>query len=132
MSEEHQTIGLVLRHEYGRLVAALLREFGTHRLSLVEDGLSQAMLEGTVAWRARGVPPNARAWLHRAARHRILDELRRQRKLEALDDSTDALESGDGEPLASLSDDVHDDELRALFACAEPSIPQASQIVFAL
>lgn len=133
MTEAHQTIGLVLRHEYGRLVAALLREFGTHRISLVEDGLSQAMLEGTVAWRARGVPPNARAWLHRAARHRILDELRRQRRLEPLDDSSpELLESQDGEPNASLRDDMHDDELRALFACAEPSIPQASQIVFAL
>ncbi|UJR86718.1 RNA polymerase sigma factor [Sandaracinus amylolyticus] len=130
MSEAHQTIGLVLRHEYGRLVAALLREFGTSRISLVEDGLSQAMLEGTVAWRARGVPPNARAWLHRAARHRIVDELRRQRRLSTLDDSL--LEAEEGEPQASLGDDVHDDELRALFACAEPSIPLASQIVFAL
>jgi RNA polymerase sigma-70 factor (ECF subfamily) len=35
-------------------------------------------------------------------------------------------------PLAGLSDDLHDDELRALFACAEPSIPVASQLVFAL
>jgi hypothetical protein len=61
MSEENQAIDLVLRHEYGRLVAALLREFGAHRLSLVEDGLSQAMLEGVMAWRTRGVPPSARA-----------------------------------------------------------------------
>ncbi|AKF09836.1 RNA polymerase sigma factor [Sandaracinus amylolyticus] len=133
MTEPHQTIELVLRHEYGRLVATLVREFGTHRISIVEDGLSQALLEGTIAWRARGIPPNARAWLHRAARHRILDELRRQRRLTALDDSApEALEADDAEPPASLGDDMHDDELRALFACAEPSIPLASQIVFAL
>lgn len=130
MTETHETITLVLRHEYGRLVATLLREFGAHRLALVEDGLSQALLEATIAWRARGLPPNARAWLHRAARHRIVDELRRQRRLDPLDDA-EALEADEAPP-AALSDDVHDDELRALFACAEPSIPLPSQIVFAL
>jgi RNA polymerase sigma factor (sigma-70 family) len=132
MSEESQAIGLVLRHEYGRLVAALLREFGAHRLSMVEDGLAQAMLEGVVAWRTRGVPPNARAWLHRAARSRIIDELRRQRRVEAMDEHGEAVSDEDEPPLAGLSEDVHDDELRALFACAEPSIPVASQLVFAL
>lgn len=124
-------IGLVLRHEYGRLVARLLREFGPHRLALVEDGLSQALLEGTTVWRARGVPPNARAWLHRAARHRVLDELRRRGRERALDlDDAPPVPAEDAP--AVLGDDLHDDELRALFACAEPSIPVASQIVFAL
>ncbi|MCU0655507.1 MAG: sigma-70 family RNA polymerase sigma factor [Polyangiaceae bacterium] len=131
MSEGAQAVDLVLRHEYGRLVAALLREFGAHRLSIVEDGLSQAMLEGVLSWRTRGVPPNARAWLHRAARHRILDELRRQRRVEAMDEREEQ-PSGEAPPLAALSEDVHDDELQALFACAEPSIPVASQLVFAL
>ncbi len=128
MSEE--AIGIVLRHEYGRLVATLLREFGAHRIATVEDGLSQAMLEATTGWRTRGVPPNARAWLHRAARHRIIDELRRSERSEALDDIEEP--ASEGELEAVLQDDVHDDELRALFACAEPSIPLPSQIVFAL
>lgn len=128
MSEE--AIGFVLRHEYGRLVATLLREFGAHRIATVEDGLSQAMLEATTGWRTRGVPPNARAWLHRAARHRIIDELRRSERSEALDDIDEP--ASEVELEAALRDDVHDDELRALFACAEPSIPVPSQIVFAL
>ena len=51
MSDE--AIGFVLRHEYGRLVASLLREFGAHRIATVEDGLSQAMLEATTGWRSR-------------------------------------------------------------------------------
>lgn len=128
MSDE--AIGFVLRHEYGRLVASLLREFGAHRIATVEDGLSQAMLEATTGWRSRGVPPNARAWLHRAARNRIIDELRKSERSEALD----AIEEPASDDVldAVLQDDVHDDELRALFACAEPSIPLPSQIVFAL
>lgn len=132
MSEGAQAIDLVLRHEYGRLVAALLREFGAHRLATIEDGLSQAMLEGVIAWRTRGVPSHARAWLYRAARSRIVDDLRRQRRIEAMDEREEGPPHEGDPPLPALSEDVHDDELRALFACAEPSIPVASQLVFAL
>lgn len=128
MSDE--AIDIALRHEYGRLVATLLREFGAHRLALVEDGLSEAMLEATLGWRQRGVPANARAWLHRAARHRIIDELRRSGRTEGLDDLDEP--ASDVVLTAALADEVHDDELRALFACAAPSIPLPSQLVFAL
>jgi RNA polymerase sigma-70 factor (ECF subfamily) len=121
----------VLRHEYGRIVASLLREFGAHRLAAVEDGLGQALLEATLGWRARGVPPNARAWLHRTARYRILDELRRRRGDSPLDAEGYEEAAAEG-PAAGLSDDVHDDELRALLACADPAIPLPSQVVFAL
>jgi len=131
VDEAHTSIDFVLRHEYGRLVAALLREFGTRRIALVEDGLAQAMLEAVLGWRARGVPPNARAWIHRAARHRILDELRKARRVETLD-APDDLESESAPSVGGLADDLRDDELRALFACAQPSIPLPSQIVFAL
>ena len=121
----------VLRHEYGRVVASLLREFGAHQLAVVEDGLAQAMLEATLGWRARGLPPDARAWLFRAARHRILDELRRHRRATPLEEAM--LEEPAAEVEApGLGDDVHDDELRALLACADPGIPLPSQIVFAL
>jgi RNA polymerase sigma factor (sigma-70 family) len=116
----------VLRHAYGRVVAALMREFGGARMALIEDGIGQAMLEATVAWRARGAPPNPRAWLHRAARHRVIDDLRRQRVL------FDIPEAPVGETTATLAGEVADDELRALYACAHPDIPQASQLVFAL
>lgn len=125
------TINPVLRHAYGRVVASLLREFGTSRLAMVEDGLSQAMLEATLAWRSRGVPENASAWLRRAARNRVIDELRRARfqgELPATEDEDAAVTP---EP-PGLTDDLHDDELSALLACAAPTVPEPSQIVFAL
>ena len=131
MDEAHASIAFVLRNEYGRLVAALLREFGAHRIALVEDGLGQAMLEATLGWRARGVPPNARAWIHRAARLRIVDELRKARRIESLDEADD-LEDASAPSVGGLADDLRDDELRALFACTQPSIPVPSQVVFAL
>ncbi len=131
MTQARDTFEPVLRHEYGRVAASLLREFGTARLAMVEDGLAQAMLEATLAWRTRGVPPNARAWLARAARHRVIDELRKQRPLTTLDEAAAEEPTAEVEP-PGLGDDIHDDELRALLACADPSIPLPSQIVFAL
>lgn len=129
MTSAETSVGLVLRHEYGRIVASLLRELGAHRLAQIEDGIAQAMLEATVGWRARGVPPNAAAYLHRAARNRVIDELRRERKTEGLEAAPEpSLEPTE----VFLADELHDDELRALFACADPSIPLPSQIVFAL
>lgn len=127
----HDALDLVLRHEYGRVVAALLREFGGARLALIEDGLAQAMLEALGAW-TREMPPSPRAWLHRAARHRIIDELRRARRFASEAPLEDEPASSAEVPDAALSDDVHDDELRALYACADPSIPLPSQIAFAL
>ena len=131
MTPPRDTFEPVLRHEYGRVVAALMREFGAARLAVVEDGLAQAMLEATLSWRTRGAPPNARAWLLRAARHRVLDELRRQRPLTPLEEAAPDEPAPEG-PQPGLSDDVHDDELRALLVCADPAIPLSSQIVFAL
>lgn len=124
-------IGIVLRHEVARVTAALLREFGAARLASIEDALAQAMLEATVAWRSRGVPSHARAWLHRAARHRMIDELRRSARVGELPPQTEPAVQAEPEP-PSLCDDVKDDELRALFLCAHPSVPIASQLVFAL
>jgi RNA polymerase sigma factor (sigma-70 family) len=130
MDEAHSAVGFVLRHEYGRLMASLLREFGAHRVATIEDGLSQAFVEATTGWRSRGVPANARGWVHRAARHRIIDELRRQKRSEGADALDEVPAESADEP--ALSDDIRDDELRALFATAAPSIPLPSQLVFAL
>ncbi len=125
------TINPVLRHAYGRVVASLLREFGANRLAQVEDGLSQAMLEATLRWRARGIPENASAWLRTAARNRIIDELRRDRFAGEFPETEDESQTITPEP-PGLGADVHDDELGALLACASPTVPEPSQIVFAL
>lgn len=130
MSGTDDTIEPVLRHAYGRVVATLMRQFGNDRLALVEDGLSQAMIEAVGTWRARGIPPNANAWLLRAARNRIIDELRKTSRVEAVEETPEYGSAELDDP--ALNEDVHDDELRALLVCAHQGIPLPSQIAFAL
>ena len=66
------------RHESANLVAVLSRAFGMSRVDLVEDMVQSAMLEAMHSWKQRGVPDNPAGWIHRVARNRILDVLRRE------------------------------------------------------
>src|SRR5690349_7610766 len=55
------------RHEYGRLVALLVRRVGLAHLEAVEDAVQGALLSALTAWVGNGVPDNPSAWLFRVA-----------------------------------------------------------------
>src|SRR5918911_4105378 len=65
------------RHEAGRLVSVLTRLFGWRNFDLVEDMVQATLLDALEAWRVRGVPDNPAGWVHRIAKNKILDALRR-------------------------------------------------------
>src|SRR6202051_5297744 len=69
----------LFRREAGRMVAALTRVFGVHKLALAEDVVQDAFCRAVEVWKFRGVPENPSAWLMATAKHRALDILRRQR-----------------------------------------------------
>lgn len=123
----------LLRHEYARVLSVLLRQYGPRRLPLIEDAIGQAMLEAVTAWRSRGAPDNRGGWLYRAAQHRLIDELRRQKRTNQGrgEQSADEL-LAPGDEAVTLEGELADDELRALFACAHPKVPQPAQLVLAL
>lgn len=66
------------RHEAGRLVAVLTRLFGWRNFDLVEDMVQATLLDALQAWRVRA-PDNPSAWVHRVAKNKILDALRRDK-----------------------------------------------------
>ena len=63
-----------MREEWGRLTSLLLAQF--RRLDLVEDALADAVETAARRWPRDGAPDNPPAWLHTAARRRVLDRLR--------------------------------------------------------
>ncbi|MEO6412559.1 MAG: sigma factor, partial [Pedococcus sp.] len=67
-------LAVVVREEWGRLTSLLLAQF--RRLDLVEDALGDAVESAARRWPRDGVPDNPPAWLHTAARRRVLDRLR--------------------------------------------------------
>jgi RNA polymerase sigma-70 factor (ECF subfamily) len=121
------------RHEAGRLVSVLTRIFGWRNFDLVEDTVQATLLQALEAWRVR-VPVNPSAWVHRIAKNRILDALRRKqtgrRVLGELaanrshaDDSLDEL---------FLDTEIEDSQLRMMFACCHPHLARENQLALTL
>lgn len=123
------------RHEYGKLVATLLRRVGVRHVEAVEDAVQSALTKALEAWTLAGLPEEPSAWLFRVARNELAGDLRkregRRRILERA-----ALPALDfpalREPDVLLAGEVRDDLLRLLFVCCDEAIPRESQLVLAL
>src|SRR5436305_9170086 len=66
------------RHEAGRLVSVLTGIFGWQNFDLVEEMVQATLVDALQSWRIRGIPDNPSGWMHRVAKNKVLDTLRRQ------------------------------------------------------
>ncbi|MCY4726236.1 RNA polymerase subunit sigma-24 [Nocardioides sp. STR2] len=128
MTDAEDALTDVVRAEWGRLVALLLKQF--RRLDLVEDALGDAVEAASRTWPTDGVPTNPAAWLMTAARRRVLDRLRTEdvarRKQPLL--LVDAEHHQEGaRTMADAGHLVEDDVLRLVLMCAHPALaPEAA------
>lgn len=119
------------------MVGALTRLFGTQHLELAEDVVQETLLKAMRDWPYHGVPENPAAWLHRVAKNLAIDQLRRKsRGVELLKENAALLRSEwtlSATVAEAFSEEtIADDQLRMLFACCHPSIPQEQQVALAL
>src|SRR5579859_4385520 len=107
------------RHEAGRLVSVLTRIFGWRHFDLVEDMVQATLLDALEAWRVRGAPDNPSGWVHRVARNKILDALRRDRVGERARAEWAAAQPAKEEGIDELflETEIEDSQLRMMFAC---------------
>jgi RNA polymerase sigma-70 factor (ECF subfamily) len=121
------------RHEAGRLVSVLTHIFGWQQFDLVEDMVQATLLDALEAWRVE-VPDNPSGWIHRVAKNKILDALRResvrQRAFAAWaearpphDEMLDVL---------FLDTEIEDSQLRMMFACCHPRLVRENQLALTL
>jgi RNA polymerase sigma factor (sigma-70 family) len=127
----------LFRREAGRMVAALTRLFGVHNLALAEDVVQDAFLRALEVWKQRGVPENPSAWLMATAKNRALDILRRERtartyapELGRLLDSEWTLAPAVAEAFGEST--IRDDQLRLMFSCCHPQLPEIAQVALVL
>src|SRR5438046_742147 len=127
----------LFRREAGRMVATLTRIFGVENLALAEDVVQDAFCRALEVWKFRGVPENPSAWLMATAKHRALDVLRRERtvrtfapELGRLLGSEEALPPAVEELFAAHA--IKDDQLRMMFSCCHPRLPEAAQVALML
>ena len=73
--ETQDALSAVFREEAGRLVGALVRILGNFEVA--EEVVQDALLAALERWPIEGIPARPGAWLMTVARHRALDQLRR-------------------------------------------------------
>ena len=119
------------------MVSALTRVFGIANLALAEDVVQDALCRALTVWKLRGVPDNPSAWLMATAKNRALDVLRRERtartfapELARMLDSEWTLAPAT-QSLFQASP-VEDDQLRMMFSCCHPRLPEEAQIALIL
>lgn len=122
----------VVREEWGRLTSLLLARF--RRLDLVEDALADAVETAARRWPRDGAPDNPSAWLHTAARRRVLDRLRAetmaQRRAPLL--VVDERQRSSTPVRADPGDLVQDELLRLVLMCTHPALDPAAASALAL
>jgi RNA polymerase sigma factor (sigma-70 family) len=123
----------LFRRESGRMIAALTRIFGVHNLALAEDVVQDAFCRALEVWKLRGFPENPSAWLMATAKNRALDVLRRERTARTFAPEMGRLLETEW-TLAPLVDEafaaptVRDSELRMMFSCCHPRLPEEAQL----
>jgi RNA polymerase sigma-70 factor (ECF subfamily) len=121
------------RHEAGRLVSVLTRIFGWRHFDLVEDMVQATLLEALASWRVR-VPDNPSGWVHRVAKNKILDALRRARVGQDVLGEWASARPAHAEGLDELFVDaeIEDSQLRMMFACCHPHLARENQVALTL
>jgi len=128
-------IDAVWRIESARLIAGLARIVGD--VGLAEDLAHDALVAALEQWPTSGVPDNPGAWLMATAKHRAIDQLRRQkmqgRKHEHLGRELDERQvSPEHELAAALDDHVGDDLLSLIFTACHPVLTTEARVALTL
>ena len=134
-SEAHRAIDAVWRMESARLIAGLARI--VREVGLAEELAQDALVAALERWPESGVPEKPGAWLMAVAKHRAIDLVRRDQRLERkhaeLGRAHEALlERTVTEIESALDDEVGDDLLRLIFTACHPVLSPEARVALTL
>lgn len=130
-----QTVEAVWRIESPRLIARLARI--VRDVGRAEELAQDALVAALEQWPHDGIPQNPGAWLMQTAKHRAIDAVRRDRRLEEkqaeigrrIESTHDAaIEELD----AALDDEIGDDLLRLVFTACHPVLSTEARVALTL
>jgi RNA polymerase sigma factor (sigma-70 family) len=131
----HRAIDAIWRIEQAKLIAGLTRI--VRDVGVAEDLAHDALVAALEQWPESGVPRNPGAWLMATAKHRAIDHLRRnkrlERKHEQLGYEMEVRQDVAGPDLdAALDDEVGDDLLRLVFTACHPVLSTEARVALTL
>ncbi len=128
-------IEAVWRMESARIIAGIARI--VRDVGMAEELAQDALVAALSQWPESGIPQNPGAWLMAAAKHRAIDHLRRnhrlERKHEELGREIEAQRQADVEILdAAMDDEFGDDLLRLMFVACHPVLSTEARVALTL
>jgi len=133
MSDIQQCVDEIYRRESGRVLANLVawsRDFDA-----AEEAMHDAFARAIEEWQKDALPNNPAAWLTTVARHKMIDRLRRSRRLREITNEGEAptqLVDSSDESGWSVENELPDERLKLLFGCCHPALPIEQQIALTL
>lgn len=121
-----EQVGAILESERRGVYARLVHNLGD--FDLAEDAVQDAFTAALAQWPAEGIPDNPHAWLHRVAKFRAIDTLRRRGRLKSVEDFESEWPAADQDDPEEIGDEV----LRLIFTCCHPSISPEAQVALTL
>jgi len=126
----HKTVDAVYRAESRRVFATLIRLLGD--FDAAEEALHEAFRAALEQWPKDGVPDNPRAWLVSAGRFKAIDGIRRNARMQELDEDAAEQIAAPDDTANWGSDDIEDDRLRLVFTCCHPALQPDAQVALTL
>ena len=117
-------LGEFYRHEYGRILASLIR--AVRDFTLAEDSLQDAFAAAHTQWPIHGEPENPAGWLLTTARHKAIDQIRRRTLAQEKYQEMITLATP-----AEMAP-VPEDKLRLIFTCCHPALAPEAQVALTL
>jgi RNA polymerase sigma factor (sigma-70 family) len=134
-TDTHRAIDAVWRIESARIIAGLTRI--VRDVGLAEELAQDALVAALEKWPESGIPDNPGAWLMATAKHRAIDNFRRNKLLERKHEELGReLKTQQEAAVADFEiaqdDDIGDDLLRLVFISCHPVLSTESRVALTL
>jgi RNA polymerase sigma factor (sigma-70 family) len=132
-ADTHRTIDAVWRIESPRIIAGIARI--VRDLGLAEELAQDALVAALEQWPNSGIPDNPGAWLTAAAKHRAIDHLRRNKRLERKHEELRYQHEGRQKVPdydSAIDDEFGDDLLRLVFTACHPVLSSEGRVALTL
>ena len=118
------------RHEYGKMVAIITKYLGAGQIETAEDIVQETLLTAVEYWQHTSIPPNPVAWLYTTAKNKAFNILKHQKY--TLKFEKESIRETGTDKIPFPGEEIADEQLRMIFICCDPIIPENSQIALIL
>jgi RNA polymerase sigma factor (sigma-70 family) len=130
----HRTIDAIWRIESPKVIAALARI--VRDVGIAEDLAQDALVAALEQWPDEGIPNNPGAWLMATGKHRAIDLIRRNQRLQQKQDEIghelEIQELGNPTEFDAADEDIGDDLLRLIFTACHPILSSEARTALTL